>query len=117
MTKCEIYIHSTSEHISQLCTGFSMLAAQNKLNGRRKPGLVERKTEIIPGADQTNLYINYLKGKNIGMVINETSGIGKNLTLSVDTFLKLGIAVKKIKDIFSIAPASNTAGVGLYVKL
>ena len=28
-----------------------------------------------------------------------------------------GIAVKKIKDIFSIAPASRTAGVGLYVKL
>lgn len=27
------------------------------------------------------------------------------------------IAVKKIKDIFSIAPASNTAGLGLYVKL
>ena len=28
-----------------------------------------------------------------------------------------GIAVKKIKDILSVAPASNTAGVGLYVKL
>ena len=28
-----------------------------------------------------------------------------------------GIAVKKIKDIFSIAPASSTAGIGLYVKL
>lgn len=28
-----------------------------------------------------------------------------------------GIAVKKIKDIFSIAPASNTSGIGLYVKL
>ena len=28
-----------------------------------------------------------------------------------------GIAVRKIKDIFSIAPASNTAGIGLYVKL
>lgn len=28
-----------------------------------------------------------------------------------------GIAVKKIKDIFSIGPASNIAGVGLYVKL
>jgi hypothetical protein len=28
-----------------------------------------------------------------------------------------GIAVKKIRDIFSIAPASNTAGIGLYVKL
>ncbi len=28
-----------------------------------------------------------------------------------------GIAAKKIRDIFSIAPASNTAGIGLYVKL
>lgn len=28
-----------------------------------------------------------------------------------------GIAVKKIKDIFSVAPASNAAGIGLYVKL
>jgi len=28
-----------------------------------------------------------------------------------------GIAVKKIKDIFSIGPASKTAGIGLYVKL
>ena len=28
-----------------------------------------------------------------------------------------GIAVKKIKDIFSIKPASTTAGIGLYVKL
>ena len=28
-----------------------------------------------------------------------------------------GIATKKIKDIFSIAPASGTAGIGLYVKL
>ncbi|HEY9003261.1 MAG TPA: hypothetical protein VIM89_18030 [Mucilaginibacter sp.] len=31
MIKYDIYIHSTSEHISQLCTGFSMLAAQNKI--------------------------------------------------------------------------------------
>lgn len=28
-----------------------------------------------------------------------------------------GIAAKKIKDIFSVAPASNSAGIGLYVKL
>ncbi len=28
-----------------------------------------------------------------------------------------GIAAKKIRDIFSIAPASNSAGIGLYVKL
>lgn len=31
MIKCDIFIHSTSEHISQLCTGFSMLEAQNKI--------------------------------------------------------------------------------------
>lgn len=28
-----------------------------------------------------------------------------------------GIAIKKIKDILSVAPASNTMGIGLYVKL
>jgi uncharacterized protein YbbC (DUF1343 family) len=39
--------------------------------------------KIIPGADQTKLYINYLKGKNIGMVINQS-------------LLKLGITIKKI---------------------
>lgn len=52
--------------------------------------------KIIPGADQTDLYINYLKGKNIGMVINQTSVIGKRQTASVDSLLKLGIAVKKL---------------------
>jgi uncharacterized protein YbbC (DUF1343 family) len=50
----------------------------------------------IPGADQTQLYVSYLKGKNIGMVINQTSVIGKTLTPSVDSLLKLHVAVKKI---------------------
>lgn len=31
MIKCEVYIYSTSEHISQLCTGFLMLAKQKKI--------------------------------------------------------------------------------------
>jgi len=52
--------------------------------------------KIIPGADQTNLYINYLNGKNIGMVVNQTSVIGDKLTPSVDSLLKLGINIKKI---------------------
>lgn len=51
---------------------------------------------IITGADQTNLYINYLRGKNVGMVINQTSVIGKSKALSLDTLLKLGVAIKKI---------------------
>jgi uncharacterized protein YbbC (DUF1343 family) len=53
-------------------------------------------TEIITGADQIPLYIDYLKGKNIGMVVNQTSIIGKTSTPSVDSLLKLGISIKKV---------------------
>lgn len=53
-------------------------------------------SQVITGADQTELYLPYLKGKRIGMVINQTSVIDKSLTPSVDSLLKLGIAVKKI---------------------
>src|SRR6185312_7167279 len=52
--------------------------------------------EIITGADQTGLYIDYLKGKNVGMVINQPSVIGTNLTLTVDSFQRAGITIKKI---------------------
>jgi uncharacterized protein YbbC (DUF1343 family) len=52
--------------------------------------------EIITGADQIPLYIDYIKGKNIGMVVNQTSVIGSKLMPSVDSLLKLGITVKKI---------------------
>jgi uncharacterized protein YbbC (DUF1343 family) len=51
---------------------------------------------IITGADQTNLYVNYLKGKNVGMVVNQTSIIGKNKAASPDSLLKLGVKIKKI---------------------
>jgi uncharacterized protein YbbC (DUF1343 family) len=54
------------------------------------------KPAIITGADQTGAYLDYLRGKNVGMVINQTSVIGKNKILSLDTLLKLGIAVKKV---------------------
>ncbi len=57
---------------------------------------IEKQKKIITGADQTTVYLDYLSGKNIGMVINQTSVIGKNLTLSVDSLLKLGINIKKM---------------------
>jgi len=60
-----------------------------------------------------------------GALYSGISAIGTGLVIkfltkgasykAVDIFN--GIAVKKIRDIFSIGPASNTAGVGLYVKL
>ncbi|HJP64480.1 MAG TPA: exo-beta-N-acetylmuramidase NamZ domain-containing protein, partial [Mucilaginibacter sp.] len=60
----------------------------------------DRKTrvhgEILPGADQTELYTDYLKGKNIGMVINQTSVIGKNHIFSLDSLLKTGLHIVKI---------------------
>jgi uncharacterized protein YbbC (DUF1343 family) len=52
--------------------------------------------KIIPGADQTDLYLSYLQGKSIGMVVNQTSVIGSMLTPGVDSLLKLGVNIKKI---------------------
>ncbi|MGV8879212.1 MAG: exo-beta-N-acetylmuramidase NamZ domain-containing protein [Sphingobacteriaceae bacterium] len=52
--------------------------------------------EIKTGADQVDLYLKKLSGKNIGMVVNQTSVIGKYKMLSVDTLLALGIHIKKI---------------------
>jgi uncharacterized protein YbbC (DUF1343 family) len=56
----------------------------------------QRGSQIVTGAEQTNLYLPYLKGKNIGMVVNQTSVMGKNQTFSVDSLVKLGVNVKKI---------------------
>ncbi len=50
--------------------GAKTFLTRYKINASEKGG------KIITGADQTNLYIEYLKGKNIGMVINQTSVIG-----------------------------------------
>ncbi|WP_211710175.1 exo-beta-N-acetylmuramidase NamZ family protein [Mucilaginibacter xinganensis] len=74
----------------------SCAVSGQKSNYSPLAGATANKLPVITAADQTNLYINYLKGKNVGMVINQTSIIGKNKTLSLDSLVKLGIAVKKI---------------------
>jgi len=51
---------------------------------------------ITPAADETQLYVSYLKVKNVGMVVNPTSVIGKNKTTLVDSLLKRGVSIKKI---------------------
>lgn len=50
--------------------------------------------ELRTGAEQTELYVPYLKGKRVGMVVNPTSIIGKETT--VDSLLSLGVKVVKI---------------------
>ncbi|RZK80904.1 MAG: DUF1343 domain-containing protein [Pedobacter sp.] len=50
--------------------------------------------KLQTGAEQTDLYVPYLKGKRVGMVVNPTSIIGKET--SVDSLLKLGVNIVKI---------------------
>ena len=52
--------------------------------------------KIITGADRIPLYFDYIKAKNIGMVVNQTSVIGTRQTTTVDSLLTLGIKIKKI---------------------
>ncbi|MBC9932991.1 exo-beta-N-acetylmuramidase NamZ family protein [Chitinophaga qingshengii] len=49
---------------------------------------------IVTGAEQTQLYVPYLKNKRIGMVINQTAVIGQRLLL--DSLLKLGVKVTRV---------------------
>lgn len=50
--------------------------------------------KLRTGAEQTELYLPYLKGKRIGMVVNPTSVIGN--TTVVDSLLALGVNIVKI---------------------
>jgi uncharacterized protein YbbC (DUF1343 family) len=52
------------------------------------------KTSISTGAENINEYIGLLKGKNVAIVANQTSIVGK--AHLVDTLLSLGINVKQI---------------------
>jgi uncharacterized protein YbbC (DUF1343 family) len=53
-----------------------------------------KKGKLQTGAEQTELYVPYLKGKRVGMVVNQTSIIGKETT--IDSLLKLGVKIVKI---------------------
>ena len=52
------------------------------------------KPGIITGADQTEKYLPYLKGKRIGLVANQSSIIGNKS--SVDSLVSLGINIVKV---------------------
>lgn len=52
------------------------------------------KTDIILGAERTELYLDELKGKRVGVIANQTSMI--NETHLVDFLLSKGILVKKV---------------------
>ena len=56
------------------------------------------KLNIYSGADQTALYIDQLKEKNIAIVANQTSVVfnGKNYTHIVDSLLSMNIRIDKV---------------------
>ena len=51
---------------------------------------------IITGAEQMEKLLPLLKGKRVGLVVNQTSVIGQTGTHLVDTLLSSGIVIKKI---------------------
>lgn len=55
---------------------------------------VAQQKSPIPAAYQTTEYLTYLKGKSVGMVVNQTSTIGK--THLVDTLRSHGIKIKTV---------------------
>jgi len=56
--------------------------------------LICQQKEMLTGAERTSYYLTILKGKNIGLVVNQTSIIGK--VHLVDSLIHLGLNVKKI---------------------
>ncbi len=76
-------------------------------------GLVRKVDNSIKSQEWETALYSGLGAVGSGLIVNFlTKGASYK---AVDTFN--GIAVKKIIDIFSIAPASNTTGIGIYVKL
>ncbi|EDM34279.1 hypothetical protein PBAL39_12463 [Pedobacter sp. BAL39] len=59
-----------------------------------KENNLQQDSTLRTGAEQTELYLPYLKGKRVGMVVNPTSIIGKETT--VDSLLKLDVNIVKI---------------------
>lgn len=57
------------------------------------PGTTKQ-SKIITGADQTDKYLPYLRGKRIGLVANQSSIIGNSSI--VDSLVNLGINIKKV---------------------
>ncbi|MCF2517593.1 exo-beta-N-acetylmuramidase NamZ domain-containing protein [Dyadobacter sp. CY351] len=64
--------------------------AQTASSKQNKPD----KRGIITGADQTDKYLQYLKGKRIALVANQSSLIGNKS--SVDSLLSLGVNIVKV---------------------
>lgn len=73
------------------CSNGQNTLSTNEIQSQKK---IEKKNQIIVGAEQSELYLNLLKNKRIGLVVNPSSMV-KNEHL-VDFLLKNKIEVAKI---------------------
>ena len=72
---------------------FTLLIISNS-EGIAQSKSSKQKRGVITGADQTEKYVPYLKGKRIALVANQSSIIGKKS--SVDSLLSLGVMIVKV---------------------
>ena len=85
------------------CGNFSQTESAEKTNMLQKAAHsnLEKKKDLVVGANQTNVYLPLLKGKRIGIVANQTSVIFKNsghtsYTHLVDSLAALDLNIKKV---------------------
>ena len=55
-----------------------------------------QETTLKTGAEQTERYLPLLEGKNIALVVNQTSVIGKDKVHLLDKLLNCGVSIKKV---------------------
>ncbi|WP_255460193.1 exo-beta-N-acetylmuramidase NamZ family protein [Lacibacter sediminis] len=75
-----------------LVAGIACLALLQSVNNKNSE--VRQQKPLITGADQTEKYLPYLKGKRIAVLANPTTIIGKKHL--VDSLLSLGINIVKV---------------------
>ncbi|WP_028978399.1 DUF1343 domain-containing protein [Sporocytophaga myxococcoides] len=76
------------------CVLFILIFILSAINLKRDTTMASGENFIIAGADQVELYLPSLKGKRVGMMVNQTSIIGNKSI--VDSLLSLNIAIKTI---------------------
>lgn len=78
------------------CDDFAQANKEHNAHTKKIAATEKTTTVVIPAANRTELYLPYLKGRKVGMLINQTSIIGSNKKPLIDSLIKLGIEVKKI---------------------
>lgn len=83
--------------VSMMCCATLWGQAPNKGNPlRTKEAIRKTSTEVKVGAEQMDKILPLLKNKQVALVVNHTSLVGKKGTHLLDTLIAKGITVKKV---------------------